>query len=397
MKKIAVLLSFVFFTLAGQAQKLYEIARPIPAAISAEAPMPAAMAKKYERVKIDRNNKYATLKQPAKVAVSSTVTKKMNQYITKGTDAYQIKYNTSDEYRIYHPNLKIMNTSHGREPVKGSGEKFNPKKDRMSNAVLRNGNEICIVNRNDKLVEMGAFLFTTTSEAIRIEKNKILLNVPVTSIAQGQYPMLHKVKCIHLISQTEYTFDIQMYWAKQINLSGQTGAYALTTVNSPVYDNLGMLCDLDSKMLAIVELPFTIEADGHNGADGKKGHYGANGTDQYSYKDSDGNTKTVAGTCAKAGQDGQDGENGTDGGQFLFCISPELVEAYGMDGLIATVDAGIGGKGGKGGEGGIHGKGSGCSGKAPDGKNGKNGRDGKQGDFLYVLSDVYGFYSQIFK
>ena len=81
----------------------------------------------------------------------------------------------------------------------------------------------------------------------------------------------------------------------------------------------------------------------------------------------------------------------------MFCVSPDVVEYYGMDGIVATIDAGLGGKGGKGGEGGTHGKGSGCSGKADDGRDGKDGADGQRGDFLYVVADVDSFIEQLFK
>lgn len=396
--RYTLLLSALLLGSVSFAQRLADLARPIPAALSTEAPLPAALAQKYERAKADRYKKYTTPSAQTSASVDSEIIQWMNSYLSRGAEAYQIAYKASDNYRIYNPLFRILNTSHGREKTKGEDGKFNVKKDRMSYAILRNGNEICIVNHAHKLVDMSDFTFSTTSDAIRIEDgNKIALNVPVVSIAQGEYPLLHKVKCTHVSSGAEYTFDIQMSWNKKLNLSGEKHAFALTTLDSKASDDLGLLCDLYGKMLMVVELPLVIDGDGRNGANGAKGRYGANGTNQSSYKDSNGNTHTTAGTCGKPGEDGSDGEDGTDGGKFLFCISPELVAAYGLDGLIATVDAGLGGKGGKGGEGGIHGKGSGCTGKAADGKNGRDGKDGKQGDFLYVLADVNGFYQQIFK
>lgn len=396
--RYTLLLSALLLGSVSFAQRLADLAPAVPAALSAEAPLPVALAQKYERAKEDRYNKCATPTMEPKVRVASDIIQWMNSYLSKGTDAYQIAYKAGDNYRIYDPIFRILNTSHGREKTKGEDGKFNVKKDRMSYAILRNGNEICIVNHAHKLVDMSDFTFSTTSDAIRIENgNKITLSVPVVSIAQGEYPLLHKVKCTHVSSGAEYTFDIQMSWNKKLNLSGENHALALTTLESKTSDHLGLLCDLYAKLFMVVELPLVINGDGRNGANGRKGRYGANGTNQSSYKDQNGNTHTTAGTCGKPGEDGTDGEDGTNGGKFLFCISPELVEVYGLDGLIATVDAGKGGKGGKGGEGGIHGKGSGCTGKAPDGKNGRDGKDGQQGDFLYVLTDVNGFYQQIFK
>ena len=396
--RYTLLLSALLLGTAGQAQKLSDFANPVPAAVCAEAPLPAEVAQKYERVKLERQKKFTTPKKATRETIDPEVTNMFYRHLNKNakSSTYLIACAPSDTYQFEEPNLRLLNSSHGREKIKGEGEKFKVKKDRISYAVLRNDNEIRIVNHKHKFVDMADFLLTSESEAIRIEDgNKIVLNVPVMAIARGEYPLLNKVKCTHIASGLEYNFDVQMSWNKKLHLSGEQHAFALSPIESTASDHLGLLCDLDDKQMMVVTLPLIIEADGLDGKDGKKGKYGANGVDQKSYKDSDGNTHTVAGTCAKPGEDGEDGENGTDGGKFLLCISPELIEAYGMDGLIVTVDAGKGGKGGKGGEGGIHGKGSGCNGKAPDGKDGKNGKDGKKGDFLYVLTDVNTLYQQI--
>jgi len=389
----------LFITLAliassAQAQKLSELARPVPEALSAEAAMPAEMAAKYARVKQERRNKYTTPQRASQAATDAGITQKMKAYLTTGTQAYQIKHNKSDEYTLCAPNYKLANTSHGRESIKGKGGSFNIKKDRLSYAVLQNGNEICIINHDHHTVNMSEFEFSATGDVIRMEDNRIMLTVPVIDLAHGLHPMVHKVTCTHKASGAKYTFDVQMYWTKQMNLSGELHAYALMPMHD-TEDPLGLLFDLDAKTLAVVELPLHINADGINGTDGRRGHSGASGTNQRTYKDSDGVSHTVAGTCGTPGKDGTDATDGTDGGRFLFCISPELVEAYDLDGIIAFVDAGKGGKGGKGGEGGKHGTGSGCTGKAADGKNGRDGKDGKQGDFLYVLSDVNTFYQKL--
>ncbi len=396
MRKTAFTLSLILISITGYTQHLPALFPPTPDAICAEAPMPEKMAEKFARIKKERDEKFITPTQGAKAGVDAAISGKMDQYVEKGADAYAIRYHAAD-YRIYAPNYKLVNTSHGREEVKGTGGKFNPKRDRVSYAVLNNGNEIQIINKEHKAVDMSEFEFTTGSETIHMEKNKIVLSVPTMDIARGVYPLSHKIRCRHYLSDAEYTFDLQMYWTKKMNLSGKLCSFALTPIKSEAADNLGLLCNLDSKMLTVVELPLLIDGDGINGANGKKGRYGANGSDQKSYTDSNGNTKTVAGTCGKPGENGGDGGDGTDGGRFLLCISPELVQAYGMDGLVVTIDAGLGGKGGKGGEGGIHGKGSGCKGKAENGKDGKDGKDGKRGDFLYVLSDVQAFYQRLFQ
>jgi len=396
--KSTLLLGALLLSVTAPAQRLEELARPVPAALSAEAPLPVELAKKYERYKEERRQKYATPADVSGKVADADLLRLMSRYVRKDDDVFRVPFQQGDNYRIYNPNLRLLNSSHGRENVKGDGGKFNIKKDRMSYAILRNGNEIWIVNHSHKLVDMSEFTFSTTSEAIGIEKgNKIVLKVPTLAIAHGDYPMLHKVKCMHIASGAEYTFDVQMSWTRKMAFSGGKHILALTPMQSDVSDHLGILTDLESKLMTVVELPFVIDADGRDGADGRKGRYGANGVNQSSYTDKEGKTHTIAGTCAKAGENGQNGEDGTDGGKFVFCISPELMEAYGLDGLIATVDPGKGGKGGKGGEGGIHGKGSGCSGKAADGKDGRDGHDGQKGDFLYLLTDVNELYRQIFQ
>ena len=50
-------------------QRLAELSRPVPAAVLAEAPMPEAMAKKYERTRAERHNKFHTRTTPTKAAV----------------------------------------------------------------------------------------------------------------------------------------------------------------------------------------------------------------------------------------------------------------------------------------------------------------------------------------
>lgn len=398
MKRFTLMMSALLVLSGSYAQRLSDLCRQIPKAVCAEAAMPEAMAKKYERTRVERNHKYITPTSGTHPVVSAAIeTRKSRFMVLENDQAFSIRVNPEEKYTISTPNYRLLNTSHGREAVKGSEGKFNVKKDRLSYAILQNGNEIQIINRDHKAVPMNDFEFTTTSEAIRMEGNKIVLNVPAIAIAHGDYPLEHKILCRHIASDATYTFDLQMSWPKELEMSGETRTLALSPFSSTTSDHLGLLCDLETKKIEVVELPLTINADGKDGRNGKKGRYGANGTDKKTYTDKDGNTRTIAGTCAKPGEDGEDGEDGTDGGKFLFFISTELVEAYGLDGLVATIDAGKGGKGGKGGEGGIHGKGSGCSGKAPDGKNGKDGKDGKRGDFLYVLADVNSIYQQIIK
>ena len=381
---------------AVQAQRLVDLMKPVPAAITNEAAMPEQMARKFARLKTERHDKLISPSTNVMPKVCAQVMKKKEQFVLPGKETFGLRYQPTDRYTVAWPDLKLVNSSHGREKIKDEGGKFNPKKDRISYAVIRDG-RICIVNHSHKLVDMSDFRFTPEEEGISMNGNEIDFSVSLLSIAAGYYPWTYKIKCEHLSSDAQYTFDLRLEWRHQMDLAGQFRAFALTPMVSQTADDLGLLCDLENKQFHVVRLPFLIDGEGKDGKDGRRGHTGANGTNETTYKDSDGKTHRIAGTCGTRGQDGEDGEDGTDGGQYLLCISPDLLAKYGEDGLVATIDAGQGGKGGKGGQGGRHGTGSGCSGKAQDGKDGRDGKDGVRGDFLYVLADVDAFYKDIMK
>lgn len=397
MRKLIFTLTSLLCLNAVFAQRLADSWKPVPEAVSDKAPMPADMAEKFARLEQERALKYLTSPMLAVPAVDREVLQKKSNHLVAEDGKYQIRRNPGGEYMIWLPTLRLVNSSHGREHIKGNAGKFNPKKDRISYAVVQEKNKICIVNHDHKLVDMSEFRLSCEDDNIVIDGNAITFKAPIHTIAAGEYPWLYKIKCEHLLSDAKYTFDLQLVWPKSANLSGQLRSFSLTPLKSTAADNLGMLCDLDARRFMVVQLPFLIEADGVHGADGRNGHTGAAGTNQRTWKDKEGNTHTVNGTCGKPGEDGTDGQDGTDGGRFLICVSPDLVAMYGLEGMVITIDAGLGGKGGKGGAGGKHGTGSGCSGKAADGKDGRDGKDGKRGDFLYVLADVDAFNNQIFK
>jgi len=381
-------------TMSLPAQRLSECWKSVPAAVCEKAPMPEEMANKYARLEQERRAKYLASPANTVPAVSPIVIQKKNMHLRAVSDTFRVIAPNVTGYRVLPPVLKLVNSSHGREAVKDKEGKFNPKKDRISYAIIQNGNEIQIINHDHKPVNMSEFTFTVTGETVGMNGNKINILPSVVAIAQGHYPWTHQIKCLHT-SGAQYTFDLQFVWPKQFSLSGEKHAFALSPIHGQA-DNLALLCDLDSKEAQVIRLPLLIESDGHHGANGRNGHTGAAGSNEYSWKDKEGKVHTSKGTCGQAGEDGGNGQDGTDGGQFLFCLSPEIIATYGLDGVIATIDAGLGGKGGKGGRGGKHGKGSGCSGTAPDGKDGRDGRDGKRGDFLYVQADVETFYQRIF-
>ena len=375
-------------------QSLTEVASPLPAALCVEAPMPPAMQAKYDR--LNELKKTRLVRKGGRAYANAEIDASFRKYVYTEGGAYRITYANSDRYTIYQPQMRLMNTSHGKEKITDGSGKFNVKKDRISYAVLEGG-RIQIINKGHKRVDMSEFRFDSQSEAIRMEGNAIRFTCSVLQFVNGESPMDHKIVCTHMPSSTKYTFDLHLSWAHEFNISGGVHSYCLTPCYSEVFDNLAYLVDLDAKEIVIVRVPLLVNGDGKNGVDGKRGANGANGTDEYTYKDSNGNTQRKAGTCGAPGKDGANGTDGTDGAMFLFCLSPDYIEAYGIQSLTAFIDGGIGGKGGKGGRGGRHGKGASCSGTAaPNGKDGRDGKDGKQGDFLFVESDVDGFLKRVF-
>ena len=376
------------------AQGLDDLMGPVPAAVCKVAPLPPAMAE--AKTKLENEKKQRLIRQGDYLPrLDAKVVSNVEKFVTTGQGQCAI-VRKGNNYSIATPVLSIRNTSHGRENVEYSSVSFNIKKDRMSYAILQNGNAIVIVNHKNKTCDMSDFTFTTESNAIRMNGNKIEVIVPTLNIAAGDYPTNHKVVCRYNPSDVKYTFDIHMDWRNSISCSGEDCAYSFEILGSDTFPDLALMCDLKTNRLEVVHLPFTFYGAGYNGSNGSRGANGRNGRDEISYKDSDGKTHYVKGTCAQPGGDGGNGTDGTDGGTFLFCVSEPLLKQFGLEAISAWVDGGVGGKGGAGGKGGIHGRGSGCSGKAADGRPGRDGNNGRRGDFLYVVADVNGFYLSMF-
>lgn len=375
------------------AQTLYDAMGPVPIAVCKVAPLPKAQAE--AKAQLEKEKARKLIKQGMSIpAVDAKVLASKNKYVTNGNGVYRLTLDPKG-VTVKLPVYTIKNTSHGQEGVKSGNEKFNVKKDRISSAVISGGQYIQIVNRNDKKCNMDEFIFEADNKAVKMNGNKIELQVPVLHIAVGMYPSDYKITCIHEPSAAKYIFDLHMDWREEISCSGADGAYSFDVFPSDTFPDLALMCNLNSKELEVVRLPFTFAADGYAGSDGRRGVNGANGKNESEYTDSDGKKHYIKGTCGKPGEDGHPGSDGTDGGTFLFCVSDALLNSFGLEAVSATVDGGKGGKGGAGGKGGKHGEGSGCSGKAADGKTGANGKDGKRGDFLYLITDVNEFYYSI--
>lgn len=394
MKRLA-FIALLSVCLTAGAQDIYKQFGSVPSAVCEVAPLPKEMA--AAKAKLEQEKKQKIIRQGNYLPNSDAkILANVEKYIGPGATECVIK-NTGSKYTIATPLISIKNTSHGRENVNYANEvSFNVKKDRMSYAILRNGNAIVIVNRKDKVCDMADFSFTTESQAFKMNGNKIEFMVPTLNIAAGDYPADHKVTCIHKSSGAKYIFDIHLDYRSEMRCYKEDRAFSFELLGSDTFPDLALMCDLKTNNLEVVHLPFNINGSGSNGSNGSRGKNGRNGIDEVSYKDSDGKTHTIKGTCAKPGEDGENGGDGTDGSTFLFCVSEALLSQFGLEAISATIEGGKGGKGGAPGKGGIHGKGSPCSGKAPDGKPGRDGKNGKRGDFLYVVADVNGYYLSMF-
>ena len=219
--------------------------------------MPQELAKKYARAEQARQNKFVTPQRETNSTIDSDLLLKRRTYLTAGKEAFTLSFTPGEQYTFCAPEYRIINSSHGREPIKGKEGKFNPKKDRLSYAVLKDGNEISIINQDHKAVDMSDFQFTTNSEVIRMEGNKIFMEMPILELAKGIHPMVHKVKCTHTPSGGTFTFDILLSWPKKMNMSGELHAFALSPLTD-TEEELGLLCDLDTKTLRVVSLPLFL-------------------------------------------------------------------------------------------------------------------------------------------
>lgn len=361
------------------------------------APLPKEQAKKMQ--KLEKEKKEKLVRQGMYLPnVDSRVLVNVEKFVTSGEKECAIV--SKGSYTIATPTLKLCNSSHGIEDVKSGDEAFNVKKDRMSNAILSSKNEIKILNRKNKICRMSDFAFTTESDAIKMEGNKIVFQVPTLNIAAGDYPSKYKVTCTHVPSGVKYTFDLECVWRDKMYCQKENGVYTFDWLASDTFPELALMCNMNTNVMEVVRLPFTFDGEGYDGSNGRRGSNGRNGIDERTWQDKDGKTHYIKGTCAQEGEDGQNGGDGEPGSVFLICVSELLIQQFGLESVTALVDGGKGGKGGNGGKGGIHGKGSPCyktnsdgtPSKAPDGKPGKDGRDGARGDFLFVVADVVGFY-----
>ena len=391
-----VLLVYGFYARVS-AQAVYDYIGDVPAALKAEAPMPKDLAEKMEKMNEGKRKRFvrpgATLPNAHPAIIGS-----YKKYIRPEMNRFDMQIREG-EIAVLPPRLKIINTSHTLERVVKDKKpiKFNPKKDRMSYAVLQD-NRIVLVNHAQKACKMEEFLFETDSKALQMTGNQITILPSALKIASGQFGITQLITCTHIPSQTRYVFEIGFDWPRVKESRGVNAAYCFDVLPSDSFPRLGLLWNMDKRSVEVIQFPFMVVGDGVDGKNGRNGTNGMDGSNKYTYKDKKGNVRVINGTCGTAGGNGEDGGNGGNGGKFLMCVSDSLMQQYGMSAVSVTVDAGKAGKGGAGGRGGRHGTGSFCgSGRAADGRDGKDGKDGHDGDFVYIVTHVHELHQKTLK
>lgn len=394
-RRAFILFPMFVLVLGVYAQAITEVS-PIPAAFSEETPLPEAMQKKYAAYQKERRQKFYRAGENLP-NVNSKLTRMLNSYTYEANGVLQIGYNMNRaaQHQILTPKICIRNTSYGHERIKGDGEHFNVKQDRLSSAIVMD-QCICLVNRKGKLCDMSEFNFATSSEMIKMTGNRIVCLHDAYTLMNPAMPKIHQVTMTHIKSGARYTFDLYFELSDVISYPEDDYMMSVCLYDPDTTHKTGVLFDYNANSARLIRLPLTLDAEGRDGANGRRGANGLNGANEFTWTDKEGKTHTRKGTCASAGSDGEDGRDGTNGGRVLLFLSPELLNVYSVDAVQVEIEAGKGGVGGKGGKGGIHGKGSGCSGKAADGRDGRDGADGARGDFLYVEADVVGFMNKFY-
>ena len=85
------------------AQQLSEIARPVPAALCSEAPMPQDLAKKYARAEQARQNKFVTPQRETNSTIDSDLLLKRRTYLTAGKEAFTLACTPGEQYTFCAP------------------------------------------------------------------------------------------------------------------------------------------------------------------------------------------------------------------------------------------------------------------------------------------------------
>lgn len=271
-------------------------------------------------------------------------------------------------------------------------EKFNPKKDDISDVVIRRSSmedavhyEIVVLHKNRKLCDMNEFSVRFDSDNMKYvpqkDYDKYEINGTFRDYLDNKSPKDGNIVITHLKSGLSTTIHYSLsVISNSYNAPGEDCAYLLEFLKSDMGKNYYYFLNLKSGDLYVVKEPFKLDTDGRKGRDGHNGQNGVNGTNEYDWTDKEGKKHHSKGTCGSAGYNGENGENGQDGGNSFIFLERNCSDSA----LTVTYKGGTGGKGGSGGLGGTHGKGSSCSGyKALDGYRGSNGVDGKNGSVQF--------------
>ena len=242
------------------AQTLYDQMGKVPAAVCKVAPLPKEMAEKKAKLEAEKARKLV-LQCMSVPNVDARVMTSKNKFVIEGSNGvYRLRASNQD-IKIKTPIYSLKNSSHGQEGWKAGSEKFNAKRDRMSSAIITGGEYIRILNNKDKECAMSDFVFEANNPAIKMEGNKIVLQVPSLHIAAGFYPSDYKIICTHVPSGAKYIYDLHMDWRDEISCSGDDGAYCFDVFPSDTYPDLALMFNMNSKELEVVRLPFTFDAD----------------------------------------------------------------------------------------------------------------------------------------
>lgn len=266
-------------------------------------------------------------------------------------------------------------------PIRSSAapQSFDPRRDRISNIRFRR-NTIYIYNRRNQSCAADEFEYQSMDERLVLDGNRVTTRPTQLQTAFGVAPDTFAVQITHRKSGTRFRLLLAVRYRDSLDLRGETGAVILSRI--PGRDSVAMVLNAISRTATVVRLPLAINGRGLDGQDGEAGSDGPAGTPKYNYKDSNGATQTIPGTCAEPGGNGGNGEPGTDGASLLVVLASGSEHLAGL--VTVDTSAGRGGRGGRAGLGGLHGVGGPCSGRAANGVAGADGADGRDGESLIV-------------
>lgn len=252
-------------------------------------------------------------------------------------------------------------------------QSYDMKRDNMANLRIHN-NSIYIFNRRNRLCPTEEFAFESLTEGLTVEGNRFTTRATQTAIAYGLMPDTFLIRITHIRSRQSFTLRLVPLFRNTVDTRGESGAIIIAKTSADESDSLAIVLNCITRTATVARLPLTINGRGLDGRDGEAGSDGPAGTPKYTYKDENGSTRTIAGTCGSAGGNGGNGEAGQTGAELLVITRGGIQDMVSVD-----TRGGRGGRGGRAGLGGLHGEGGPCSGRAANGIEGVDGQDGQDG------------------